>query len=71
VPKCAPVVTDPYRPPVGVPPSDDIELVVNSHKILPTRSEDGVHVRARGQGSKADAQEDPIYSMIDILEHHY
>jgi hypothetical protein len=32
----APVITDPYRPPVGATPSDDIQLEVKSRQVFPT-----------------------------------
>ena len=34
----APVGTDPYRPPVGTTPSDDVQLEMKSCNILPTGS---------------------------------
>jgi hypothetical protein len=36
----APVGTDPYRPPVGTTPSDDVQLKIKSCNILPTGSAD-------------------------------
>ena len=35
-PKKMPVITDPYRPPVGLTPTDDIPIVVQRSEKLPS-----------------------------------
>ena len=67
--KGAPAVTDPYRPPAGAPPSDDIELVAKRREILPTVNASESTNRDIDAVKRAQ-QVDTTCRMIEALEHH-
>jgi len=69
--KKRPVVTDPYRPPVGEFPSYDVELVIKGCDELPARSRGLAHLRMGGGHGKGDLQEDAICDKVEALECHY
>jgi hypothetical protein len=66
-----PDVTDPYRPPVGATPSDDIELIIKRHYELPAVNRGVCLCEVGGRRGKPDAQEDPTCSVREALEGHY
>ena len=68
-----PVVTDPYRPPVGAFPSYDIDLVIKGCDELPARSRGrgSIQLRMEGGDGKGDLQEDAICDKVEALERHY